>query len=137
MILDHFTISCLLVGTHICSIKILRLHEKIFYGKHLLRAHRAYNGWKDEEGERGRAEVSIKQAERAERSPFDDVLMILTGPGAGLEGEHKSPISNLFFGPQNCIENLSTLALRLKQHQCFEMSKKIKTVDMLMSLTKE
>ena len=71
--LDHFTISCLLAETHICSFKILRLHEKIFYGKHLLRAHRAYNGWKDEEGERGGAEVSIKQAER---SPADDVLMI-------------------------------------------------------------
>ena len=93
-----------------------------------MRAHRAHNGWKDEEGERGGAEVSIKQAER---SPADDVLMIRS------LGEHKSPISNLFFGPQNCIENLSTLALRLKQHQCFEMSKKIKTVDMLMSLTKE
>ena len=126
--LDHFTISCLLAGTHICSIKILRLHEKIFHGKHLLRAHRAHNGWKDEEGERGGAEVSIKQAEK---SPADDVLMIRS------LGEHKSPISNLFFGPQNCIENLSTLALRLKQHQCFEMSKKIKTVDMLMGLTKE
>ena len=126
--LDHFTISCLLVGTHICSIKILRLHEKIFYGKHLLRAHRAYNGWKDEEGARGGAEVSIKQAERAERSPSDDVLMILTGPGGKLEGEHTSPISNLFFScPQNCIENLSSdPALRLKQHQCFEMSKKLK-----------
>ena len=107
MMLDHFTISCLLVGTHICTIKIVRLHEKIFYGKHLLRAHRAYNGWKDEEGERGGAEVSIKQAERDEPSPSDDVLMILTGPGAGPEGETKSPISNLFFGPQNCIENLS------------------------------
>ena len=30
-------------------------------------------------------------------SPSDDVLMILTGPGGKLEGEHKSPISNLFF----------------------------------------
>ena len=87
--LDHFTISCLLVGTHICSIKILRLHEKIFYGKHLLRAHRAYNGWKDEEGERGGAEVSIKQAERAEWSPSDDVLMIFTVPGGKLEGSTK------------------------------------------------
>ena len=103
---DQFTISC---TAHIFSvIKILRLHEKIFYGKHLLRAHRAYNGWKDEEGARGGAEVSIKQAERAEWSPSDDVLMILTGPGGKLEGEHKSPISNLFFScPQNCIENLS------------------------------
>ena len=103
--LDHFTISCLLVGTHICSIKILRLHEKIFYGKHLLRAHRAYNGWKDEEGARGGAEVSIKQAERAEWSPSDDVLMILTGPGGKLEGggTQKSNIKSVLFLPHKIV----------------------------------
>ena len=65
-----------------------------------MRAHRAYNGWKDEEGARGGAEVSIKQAERAERSPSDDVLMILTGPGGKLEGgAQKSNIKSVLCWP--------------------------------------